>query len=108
MNPRSGAITRIVDISAMLGHIVPTAVVERHGALYRRFGVFPVIPGQQKILRISRSGAVSVVAEGFTTVLGLEFDGHGRLYVLGAPTWPDSRRRALDASCGSIATATVM
>jgi sugar lactone lactonase YvrE len=83
VHPRSGAVTRIVDISASLGHIVPTVVVERHGALYlSNLGVFPVLPGQQKILRISRSGAMSVVAEGFTTVLGLDFDRHGRLYVL--------------------------
>ena len=83
VNPRTGAVTRIVDLSASLGHIVPTVVAERHGALYlSSLGVFPVVPGLEQILRISRSGALSVVAEGFTTVLGLDFDRRGRLYVL--------------------------
>jgi sugar lactone lactonase YvrE len=83
LNPRNRRLSRIADISATQGHIVPTAVVERRGALYlSSLGVFPVVPGLEKIFRVSRTGEISVVAEGFTTVLGLDFDGSGRLYVL--------------------------
>jgi hypothetical protein len=83
VNPHTGAITRIADISATQGHIVPTAIAERRGALYvSSLGLFPGTDGSQKILRISRSGDVTEVASGFTAVLGLDFDSRGRLYVL--------------------------
>ena len=83
VNPRNGHVTRIADISATQGHIVPTVVAERRGALYlSSLGVFPGTPGSQKIFRVSRSGHLSVVASGFTAVLGLDFDTRGRLYVL--------------------------
>jgi hypothetical protein len=88
-DPRTGAVSRIVDVSASQGHIVPTVVAARRGALYiSNLGVFPVVPGMEKIFRISRSGELSVVAEGFTAVLGLDFDRKGRLYVLESTTAP--------------------
>jgi len=92
VNPRKGTVRRIVDVSASQGHIVPTAIAERKGAYYvGNLGQFPVVPGTQRILRISRSGEVSVAATGFTTILGLAFDHGGRLYVLestAAPGFP--------------------
>jgi len=92
INPRTGSVTRIADISASQGHAVPTVVAERRGAYWvSSLGEFPVTPGAQKILRISRKGNVRVVAEGFTTVLGIDFDCRGRLYVLetsNAPGFP--------------------
>jgi hypothetical protein len=87
VNPHTGMIARIADISATQGHAVPTVVAERRGAFYvSSLGVFPSTPGSQTILRVSRSGEVSVVAEGFTAVLGLDFDRSGRLYVLETST----------------------
>jgi len=87
VNPWSGEVARIADISATQGHVVPTVVAERRGALYvSNLGLFPATPGSEKIFRISRSGGVSVVAEGFTEVLGLDFDRGGRLYVLESST----------------------
>ncbi len=83
VNPRTGAVTRIADISASQGHVVPTVVAERRGANYvSSLGTFPVTPGAVNILRVSRRGDVRVVAGGFATVLGLDFDRRGRLYVL--------------------------
>jgi hypothetical protein len=43
---------------------------------------FPIVEGGAKILKISRTGHVTTFATGFTTVLGLAFDCHDRLYVL--------------------------
>lgn len=87
IDPRTGEVERIADISASQGHIVPTAVVEHEGAYYvGNLGTFPSVPGTQEVLRISRSGDVSVVATGFTTILGLEFDQGGRLLVLETST----------------------
>lgn len=83
VDPRTGGITRIADISAHEGHWVPTVVAERRGAYYlSNLGVFPVVAGLEKVIRVSRRGEVSDVATGFTTVLGLDFDRCGRLYVL--------------------------
>lgn len=83
INPWTGRVQRIADISASQGHIVPTVVAERHGALFvSSLGLFPLTPGSVGILRVSRRGNVRVVAEGFTAVLGLDFDRRGRLYVL--------------------------
>lgn len=88
----SGSISRVADISASQGHIVPTAIAN-HGVFYvGNLKTFPIVPGSSKILQITPSGQVHTVATGFTTVLGLTFDNIGRMYVLenttvaGSPT----------------------
>lgn len=87
VNPRTGRVRRIVDFTETVGHITPTAVVERRGAWYvGNLGTFPGQAGTQKILRVSRRGKVREVATGFTMILGLEFDRCGRLYVLETST----------------------
>jgi hypothetical protein len=83
VDPRSGAISRIVDLSAHEGHWVPTVIAERAGDFYiSNLGHFPVVAGEQKVIRVSRNGDVSDVAGGFTSVLGIDFDHSGRMYVL--------------------------
>ncbi|MGE5206775.1 MAG: ScyD/ScyE family protein [Chlamydiota bacterium] len=78
----NGHITRIADISASQGHIVPTAIAY-HGNFYvGNLHTFPIQDGSSKILKITPSGQVTTVATGFTTVLGLAFDSRGRMYVL--------------------------
>jgi hypothetical protein len=84
---RTGVVSRIVDVSASQGHVVPTVVAERKGAFYvSNLGTFPSAAGAEKIFRVSRTGAISVVATGFSKVLGLLFDRSGRLYVLESST----------------------
>jgi hypothetical protein len=79
----SGAIHRVVDISASQGHIVPTAMAFHDGAFYvGNLYPFPIVDGSSKILRITKGGHVEDFATGFTTVLGVAFDHLGRLYVL--------------------------
>ena len=81
--PGTWRASRVADISASQGHIVPTALAERRGTLFLgNLGTFPIDPHTQKILRVGRNGAVSVFDRGFTTVLGLDFDDEGRMYVL--------------------------
>jgi hypothetical protein len=92
-DPRTGRVSRIVDVSALYGHIVPTVVAERKDALYvSNLGIFPSATGAQSIYRISRTGAMSIVATGFSKVLGLVFDRAGRLYVLESSTAPGGPR----------------
>jgi SMP-30/Gluconolactonase/LRE-like region len=84
-----GQISRVVDISASQGHIVPTAVAYHDGNFYvGNLSTFPVV-GQSKILKITPSGDVSVVATGLSAVLGVTFDSQGRLYALQMSTVPN-------------------
>ena len=88
---REGNMSRFIDISALFGHIVPTAAAS-HGNLYvSNLGLFPITPGSSQIMKITPSGHLKVVAIGLTTVLGLAFDSHGDLYALemnAAPGFP--------------------
>jgi hypothetical protein len=81
--PGTGAVSRVVDVSATKGHIVPTALGERFGNLYfGNLGVFPITPGTEKVFKLGRDGTLTLAKAGFTTVLGLDFDARGRMYVL--------------------------
>ena len=80
---RHGAITRVIDISASQGHVVPT-VVAQHGVFYvSNLGQFdPDQLNTQSVFKITPSGNIRVVATGLSKVLGLAFDRRARLYVL--------------------------
>lgn len=83
INPQGGHVQRISDISASQGHIVPTAVAYRQGEFYvGNLLTFPIVQGSSSVYKISPGGKIEVWATGFTTILGLEFDNKGRLYVL--------------------------
>jgi glucose/arabinose dehydrogenase len=80
---RKGAVSRIIDISASQGHIVPTAVAYRDGDFYvGNLNPFPIVEGSSKVYKITKGGDIRVFADNLTTVLGLAFDDEGRLYVL--------------------------
>ena len=76
VTPR-GTIRRVLDISAQVGHVVPTALVHRHGAFVDRE------PGrvrrrrrhrpERARVRDSRHGHLKVRASGLEQVLGLAF-----------------------------------
>ena len=79
----SGSISRIVDISASQGHIVPTAVTAHDGSFFvGNLNTFPIVRGSSKILQISKNGNIHVAVDGLTTVLGVVFDQQDRMYVL--------------------------
>ena len=80
---RHGAITRVIDISASQGHVVPT-VVAHHGNFYvSNLGQFdPDQLNTQSVFKITPSGNIKTVATGLSKVLGLAFDRRARLYVL--------------------------
>jgi sugar lactone lactonase YvrE len=80
---RGGSIRRIADISNTQGHIVPTAMAyDGHDFFVSNLDTFPIKDGSSKIMKITPSGEITTVFIDFTTVLGLAFDGKGRLYVL--------------------------
>src|SRR6476646_8764715 len=82
ITPGAG-VSRVVDISASQGHIVPTAIAFYNGNFYvGNLNTFPIVPGSSKVLKITPTGQISVFRSNLTTILGLAFDSAGRLYVL--------------------------
>jgi hypothetical protein len=76
-------VSRVVDISASQGHIVPTAIAYHNGKFYvGNLNTFPIVPGSSKVLKITPTGQISVFRSNLTAILGLAFDSAGRLYVL--------------------------
>jgi hypothetical protein len=87
INPATGVVTRLADISATQGHIVPTSVAYNAGSFFvGNLGTFPITPGSEKILQITPSGSVTVAATGLTTVVGVAFDRFGQMYALETAT----------------------
>jgi hypothetical protein len=75
-------VSRLVDISATQGHVVPT-VLAYHGDFFvSNLSTFPLVPGASTILQITPSGHVARTFGHLTAVLGLTFDRWGRLYAL--------------------------
>jgi sugar lactone lactonase YvrE len=88
IDPSSGAITRVIDVSASQGHIVPTTIAYKGNFFFGNLGVFPVAPGTESIFKVTPSGQIKEWARGLTTVLGLAFGTHDRMYALESMTAP--------------------
>jgi hypothetical protein len=85
----SGNVSRLVDVSASQGHIVPTVLGYNGNFFFGNLHVFPIVPGASKIYKLTPGGEIKVWASGFNTILGVMIDKKGRLLVLentvGAP-----------------------
>ncbi|WP_161791201.1 ScyD/ScyE family protein [Streptacidiphilus jiangxiensis] len=85
----SGHVSRVVDISAHLGHVVPTALANHDDRFYlANLGTFPVRPGTEFLATATESGRFRVRRTGLTTVLALAFDHEGQLFALEDTTAP--------------------
>jgi hypothetical protein len=102
VDPASGRIRRVLDISATRPHNTPTALARRGRHLYvGNLGSFPVQRGASVIFRVTLDGRHQrVVATGLTAVLGLAFDRCGRLYALETTTVDPSAGRILRVRLG--------
>lgn len=79
---RSGSIHRVLDISSIQGHVVPTAIVPYgNDFLVGNLDTFP-IKTSSKVMHITRGGQLTTIAIDFQTILGLAVDPKGRIYVL--------------------------
>jgi hypothetical protein len=80
---KQGKVSRVVDISASEGHIVPTAITHLFDGVFliSNLNTFPVVPGSSSLFAASKHGAFAKLTSGFTTVLGLAVR-NGKLYVL--------------------------
>jgi len=78
----NGNISRVIDFSALYGHVVPTAVAY-HGNFYvGNLNTFPIVAGSSNIYKVTPSGQSQIWATGFSAVLGVAFDNQARMYVL--------------------------
>jgi hypothetical protein len=78
----NGNISRVIDFSALYGHVVPTAVAY-HGNFYvGNLNTFPIVAGNSNIYKVTPSGQSQIWATGFSAVLGVAFDNQARMYVL--------------------------
>jgi hypothetical protein len=108
-----GNISRVLDFTTQVGHVVPTALAVRggdreddhgHGWQHRRHGKNNRIPKffignlglfapadgtvpDEHVYRLNRKGTLEVFASGLEQVLGLAFR-HGKLYALESSTTP--------------------
>jgi hypothetical protein len=88
VSPVTGKITRIVDFSILnpgTGDTWrgPTSMVYHNGSFYfGTLGKFPIVQGQAGVYKLSPDGSYSLFADNLTTILGIAFDDHDRLYVL--------------------------
>jgi hypothetical protein len=87
---QAGAISRVVDISAKVGHVVPTALAH-HGVWYiGNLGVFGPPDGttpNEHVYMLTPSNRLRVRGSGLEQVLGLAFQG-GKMYALEMSTTP--------------------
>jgi hypothetical protein len=77
-----GEISRVVDISASQGHIVPTVVAYHGNFFVSNLNTYPLQEGSSSIYKITPSGEIKVWAKGFTAVLGIAIDDRNRTYIL--------------------------
>jgi hypothetical protein len=80
---RSGAISRVIDISASQGHVVPTALTYHRHLYIANLGLFEPSDraGDEHVWQLTRHRTLKVRATGVEKVLGLAFRG-GKLYAL--------------------------
>ena len=75
-----GGITRVVDISAKYGHIVPTAIDYDGNFYVGTLGTFE--DGLQgRVIKVTPSGQTLEIVSGLNSIMGL-VESHGALYVL--------------------------
>jgi hypothetical protein len=83
INPETGEIKRIVDLSVTFPAWLGPTTITYHGNFYLgTLTPFPLVQGAAKVLKMTPSGKVETVATGLTMVLGVAFDHEGTLYVL--------------------------
>jgi|SRR5215813_3100970 len=91
VNPSNGQVSRVIDISAAVGHVVPTAIAQRGNVWYiSNLGLFPddgPLAGDESVYQLTPDGTFRVYATGLEKVLALAFDG-GKLYALEMSSQP--------------------
>jgi hypothetical protein len=83
VSPRTGEIHLIADISGSSQTWVgPTGITHKGNLFFGNLAPFPIKPGSANVFKLTPSGHFKIREAGLTTVVGLAFDRHDRLYVL--------------------------
>lgn len=77
-----GTISRVIDVSASQGHVVPTAIAFHGNFFIGNLSTFPIGPNVSKVWKVTPSGQIKKWADGFSTIVGVAFDSRDRMYVL--------------------------
>jgi hypothetical protein len=88
IDTQTGAIDRLIDVSASQGHIVPTALAYRGKFYLGNLSTFPIVPGSASLFTVNQAGQIKTLATGLSTVLGVVVGPSDRLYVLESMTAP--------------------
>jgi hypothetical protein len=76
-------IEQLSDLSAPLGHIVPTSAASLDDRFFvGNLGLFPIVVGSSKLYQVTHNGFVIDYWGGFTTIIDVQKDSQGRLYVM--------------------------
>jgi sugar lactone lactonase YvrE len=81
---RRGRVSRVLDVSLLFGHVVPTAIAvdaKRHRFYIGTLTTFPLVSGAARVLVVTPHGRVTRIISGFTGIVGLAVRRH-RLWVL--------------------------
>ena len=82
-NPFAPGTQLVSDISAPVGHQVPTGITERDDRFYiGNLDTFPIVVGSAKLYQVTHDGFVIDYWEGFTAITDVRTDTEGRIYVL--------------------------
>jgi hypothetical protein len=78
----SGIVTRLIDVSASQGHVVPTSIARiKNGFSVSNLNTFPIAPGSAALYTINNLGGVTNVLPGLTTVVGLVVIGNSTYFL---------------------------
>ena len=84
-----GTVSRVIDVSASQGHVVPTAIAVHGNFFVGNLDTFPIGANVSKVWKVTPSGQITEWADGFSTIVGLAFDSRDGMYMLentvGAP-----------------------
>jgi hypothetical protein len=86
-----GIVSRLIDLSASQGHVVPTSIAQfKNGFYLGNLDLFPINPGSSSRFTVSNLGAVTKVLPGLTTVVAVEVNGNDTYFLelSAAPGFP--------------------
>ena len=79
---KNGDISRVIDFSALYGHMVPTVLAYNGNFYVGNLGLFPIVAGSSNIYKVTPSGHSTIWATGFSAILGIVVDDNERRFVL--------------------------
>ena len=87
VNPVTGAIRRVKDLTEVASHPIPTTVAFRDSAFHvGTLGRIPQHAGEAKVWRVEQNGNTKRFADNLSGVESIVFDSQGRLLVLETTT----------------------